>query len=124
MEHSPTSATGTRWERTPWHATQRANFIYVLLSLLARANRETDVVDVLRGDHGPGVHGREPERLPERLHVDGEHRAARGRRGPGPAQIRSGLHGIDRVEQLGEVQRRDRRGVGQEVRRGRVGEDY
>ena len=24
MEHSPTSATGTVWERTPWHATQRA----------------------------------------------------------------------------------------------------
>jgi hypothetical protein len=24
MEHSPTSATGTAWERTPWHATQRA----------------------------------------------------------------------------------------------------
>jgi hypothetical protein len=24
MEHSPTSATGTSWERTPWHATQRA----------------------------------------------------------------------------------------------------
>jgi hypothetical protein len=23
MEHSPTSATGTGWERTPWHATQR-----------------------------------------------------------------------------------------------------
>jgi hypothetical protein len=23
-EHSPTSATGTRWERTPWYATQRA----------------------------------------------------------------------------------------------------
>jgi hypothetical protein len=23
MEHSPTSATSTRWERTPWHATQR-----------------------------------------------------------------------------------------------------
>jgi hypothetical protein len=23
MEHSPTSATGTAWERTPWHATQR-----------------------------------------------------------------------------------------------------
>jgi len=21
MEHSPTSATGTGWERTPWHAT-------------------------------------------------------------------------------------------------------
>jgi len=24
MEHSPTSATGTGWERTPWHVTQRA----------------------------------------------------------------------------------------------------
>src|SRR5438874_6007590 len=24
MEHSPTRATGTGWERTPWHAVQRA----------------------------------------------------------------------------------------------------
>ena len=24
MGHSPTSATGTGWEHTPWHATQRA----------------------------------------------------------------------------------------------------
>ena len=24
MEHSPTSATGTAWERTPWHAAQQA----------------------------------------------------------------------------------------------------
>jgi hypothetical protein len=24
MEYSPTSATGTGWDRTPWHATQRA----------------------------------------------------------------------------------------------------
>jgi hypothetical protein len=24
LEHLPTSATGTGWERTPWHATQRA----------------------------------------------------------------------------------------------------
>jgi hypothetical protein len=24
MEHSPTSAIGTRWERTPWRATRRA----------------------------------------------------------------------------------------------------
>jgi hypothetical protein len=24
MEHSPTSATGSAWERTPWRATQRA----------------------------------------------------------------------------------------------------
>jgi hypothetical protein len=26
MEHSPTSATGTAWERTPWRATQRATW--------------------------------------------------------------------------------------------------
>ena len=24
IEHSPTNATGTGWERTPWHATRRA----------------------------------------------------------------------------------------------------
>ncbi|PYN83458.1 MAG: hypothetical protein DMD96_02105 [Candidatus Rokuibacteriota bacterium] len=24
MEHSPTSVTGSAWERTPWHAVQRA----------------------------------------------------------------------------------------------------
>jgi hypothetical protein len=24
MEHAPTSATGTGWERTPWHARQQA----------------------------------------------------------------------------------------------------
>ena len=27
MEHSPTSATGTAWERTPWHAVQVAAWI-------------------------------------------------------------------------------------------------
>jgi len=27
MEHSPTSATGTAWERTPWHAVQRAAWV-------------------------------------------------------------------------------------------------
>ena len=26
MEHSPTGAIGTGWERTPWHATQRAGW--------------------------------------------------------------------------------------------------
>jgi hypothetical protein len=26
MEHSPTSATGTGWEPTPWHETQRAGW--------------------------------------------------------------------------------------------------
>jgi hypothetical protein len=32
-EHSPTSATGTGWERTPWHATQR-----VAWEALSKAN--------------------------------------------------------------------------------------
>jgi hypothetical protein len=27
MEHSPTSATGTGWKRTPWRATQRAAWV-------------------------------------------------------------------------------------------------
>jgi hypothetical protein len=26
-EHSPTSATGTAWEHTPWQATQRAAWV-------------------------------------------------------------------------------------------------
>ena len=34
MEHSITSATGTGWERTPWHATQRAAW-----EALSRARR-------------------------------------------------------------------------------------
>jgi hypothetical protein len=29
IEHSPTSATGTGWERTPWRATQRAAWVAV-----------------------------------------------------------------------------------------------
>jgi hypothetical protein len=32
MEHSPTSATGTAWERTPWHATQRGPKTTALLT--------------------------------------------------------------------------------------------
>ena len=37
MEHSPTGATGTGWERTPWHATQRPNF-FVCSPLATRAS--------------------------------------------------------------------------------------
>jgi len=37
MEHSPTSATGTAWEPTPWHATQRAGV--EALQQSARAGR-------------------------------------------------------------------------------------
>src|SRR5262249_24006908 len=37
MEHSPTSATGAAWERTPWHATQRAAW-----EALQRQRRATD----------------------------------------------------------------------------------
>jgi len=38
MERSPTSATGTGWERTPWHATQRAAWEALYLG---RAGRES-----------------------------------------------------------------------------------
>jgi hypothetical protein len=33
MEHSPTSATGTAWERTPWHAVQVTAQIALLQTL-------------------------------------------------------------------------------------------
>jgi len=36
MEHSPTSATGTGWERTPWHAVQRAAWEALKHSLMVR----------------------------------------------------------------------------------------
>jgi len=49
MEHSPTSATGTGWERTSWHATRRAAWeaaqprerLTTLRNLLARLTRGT-----------------------------------------------------------------------------------
>ena len=37
MDHSPTSATGTAWEPTPWHATQRA--AWEALSKVEERNR-------------------------------------------------------------------------------------
>jgi hypothetical protein len=36
IEHSPTRATGTGWEPTPWHATQRAAWEALGLSRVAR----------------------------------------------------------------------------------------
>jgi hypothetical protein len=44
MEHSPTSATGTGWERTPWDATQRAAREVVTRS------RVSDTSGVFRGE--------------------------------------------------------------------------
>jgi hypothetical protein len=38
MEHSPTSATGTAWERTPWHATKRAAWGIVYAPTLRLTN--------------------------------------------------------------------------------------
>jgi hypothetical protein len=38
MEHSPTSATGTAWERTPWRATQRAAWGIVYAPTLRLTN--------------------------------------------------------------------------------------
>ncbi|PYM97039.1 MAG: hypothetical protein DME04_00120 [Candidatus Rokuibacteriota bacterium] len=46
IEHSPTSATGTGWERTPWHATQRAAWEALreagLREVLGRAHNKLD----------------------------------------------------------------------------------
>jgi hypothetical protein len=42
MEHSPTSATGTAWERTPWHATQRAAWEALRKSEGVRLERVSD----------------------------------------------------------------------------------
>jgi hypothetical protein len=43
MEHSPTSATGTAWERTPWRATQRAAWAAVKFMFpMSRRRRGTD----------------------------------------------------------------------------------
>jgi hypothetical protein len=44
MEHSPTSATGTGWERTPWHATQRAAW---------EALKKSDEIETLGGTASP-----------------------------------------------------------------------
>ncbi len=43
MEHSLTSATGTGWERTPWHATQRAAW-----EALRKRDQESPVTSLLR----------------------------------------------------------------------------
>jgi hypothetical protein len=43
MEHSPTSATGTGWELTPWHATQRA-----AREALKKANSEAIAIKAAR----------------------------------------------------------------------------
>jgi len=52
MEHSPTSATGTAWERTPWRATQPAAWD----ALKVRPNDE---------DAGIGSAGRTPLVVPQ-----------------------------------------------------------
>jgi len=41
MEHSPTSATSTGWERTPWHATQRAALEALKTTTEARCSTPT-----------------------------------------------------------------------------------
>ena len=45
MERSPTSARGTGWERTPWHATQRA--AWEVLSARRRATTTTQEAQCL-----------------------------------------------------------------------------
>ena len=43
MEHSPTSATGTGWERTPWHAVQRAAWEALRAPFLPREDSTNDL---------------------------------------------------------------------------------
>jgi hypothetical protein len=54
MEHSPTSATGTGWERTPWHPTQRA--AWEALKKPERLGQETsmDARYLFLFEHRPG----------------------------------------------------------------------
>jgi hypothetical protein len=56
-EHSPTSATGTAWERTPWHATQRAAWE----ALRGRRSSGCWSSRPWTTNGGNGVHGRCPE---------------------------------------------------------------
>jgi len=44
MEHSPTSATGTGWERTPWHATQRTAWEALARMVEAKHGRGSPIV--------------------------------------------------------------------------------
>src|SRR6266446_8431636 len=73
--------------------------------LLQRANRKTDLVQMLDRDLGPEDDGCEAERLAERVHVDGRHRTANGgrRAGAGPVQVRAWLRSIYCLEKLGEM---------------------
>jgi hypothetical protein len=45
MEHSPTSATGTGWERTPWHAARRAAWNGYLLTVVCSLDRWVTPLD-------------------------------------------------------------------------------
>jgi hypothetical protein len=57
MEHSPTSATGTGWERTSWHATQRAAW-----EALKRAEgKQRLVFDGMNASKGYGAHPTVPQ---------------------------------------------------------------
>ncbi len=49
MEHSPTSATGTAWERTPWHATRGGLGTTRLGRVEVGASREIVVPSVASG---------------------------------------------------------------------------
>src|SRR2546428_11833250 len=75
MEHSPTSATGTGWERTPWRALQGAAARQLRDSrqgcdvrradLLDQCKRDVRAPQVFRRDEGPIL----PEMFHARRHV-------------------------------------------------------
>ena len=48
MEHSPPSATGTGWERTPWHATQQAAWEALKKASVARREGRLQSLKICR----------------------------------------------------------------------------
>jgi len=62
MEHSPTSATGTGWERTTWRATQRAEWKALRRPATHRDGLVWGMKKVKRGIGDPATHA--PRNLP------------------------------------------------------------
>src|SRR6058998_3604907 len=82
MEHSPTSATGTGWERTPWRAVQRAAWIALLHASMTQGGTVIDRSSGRRGcaawcdwcpDHPGGVDDEVSEILSPQLYAGTRH---------------------------------------------------
>ena len=83
MEHSPTRATGSAWEPTPWHAVQGAARDAVMrgasLADVKEVLGHADVKMTLRNAHLISAHLRTAGRPARRAHVGGDGRGRVGR---------------------------------------------